>query len=192
MARLVYVANMSLDGYVEDANGDFQWAEPHEEVFDYITDLISPVGTHLYGRRMYETMALWELEPGLATHSPSWARFADIWCRATKFVYSRSLTIVSTTNTTLRRDFDAEEIRRLKSTETSDLIIGGSTLAAMALEAGVVDECQLFLHPVVLGGGKPAFQSDHVTRLELHDHLRFHGGVAYLRYAVSQERDGGS
>ena len=190
MAKLVYVVNASLDGYIEDANGDFEWSEPHEDVFDFITDLIWPVGTYLYGRRMYETMALWELEPGLAAHSPSWARFADMWSRASKVVYSRSLTEVSTRNSVLRRDFDAEAIRSLKSSETSDLTIGGSTLAAMALEAGLVDECQLFVHPVILGGGKPAFQGEHVTRLELRDHHRFHSGVIYLRYGVSTEHDG--
>jgi len=192
MAKLAYVTNVSLDGYVEDASGDFQWAEPHEDVFDFITELIWPVGTYLYGRRMYETMALWELEPGLPSHSPSWARFADMWCRASKVVYSRSLTEVSTRNSTLRRDFDAEAIRRLKSTETSDLTIGGPTLAALALEADVVDECQIFVHPVILGGGKPAFQGDRATSLELREHLRFDSGVVYLRYGVNLERRGGS
>jgi dihydrofolate reductase len=191
MAKLVYVVNVSLDGYVEDANGDFEWAEPHDDVFDFIADLISPVSTYLYGRRMYETMALWELEPGLASRSPSWARFADMWRRASKVVYSRSLTTLSTSNSTLRRDFDVDAVRRLKSGATSDLTIGGSTLAAMALEAGVVDECQLIVHPVILGGGKPAFQNGHLTRLELRDHHRFHGGVIYLRYGVVAGRDRG-
>ena len=189
MARLLYVTNLSLDGYVEDVKGDFQWGEPHVDVFDFITSLISPVSTYLYGRRMYETMALWELEPGLASHSPSWARFAEMWCRTSKVVYSRGLSEISTQNSTLRRNFDVEEIRRLTSTETRDLTIGGSTLAAMALEAGVVDECHLFVHPVILGGGKPAFQGDGVTSLELRDHLRFDSGVVYLRYGVNRERE---
>jgi dihydrofolate reductase len=113
-----------------------------------------------------------------------------MWSRASKVVYSRSLTEVSTRNSVLRRDFDAEVIRRLKSAETSDLTIGGATLAAMALAAGLVDECQLFVHPVILGGGKPAFQGDHVTRLELRDHHRFPSGVVYLRYGVSAGHDG--
>lgn len=185
MAKLIYVANVSLDGCIEDVRGSLEWAEPSDEVFNFIAELIRPVSTYLYGRRMYEAMSLWETDPTLAARSPSSASFADLWRDARKIVYSTTLHDVSTTHTELEYRFDAESIRRLKASARGDLTIGGSMIAAHAFDAGVIDECHLLVYPVVVGKGKPAFLSDERVRMELLDQRVFTNGVIYLRYLVS-------
>jgi len=184
MAKLIYAANVSLDGYIEDAHGAMEWTEPSDEVFSFITELVRPVGTYLYGRRMYETMSVWEVDPTLATQSELMADFADVWQAADKIVYSTTLPAVSTTNTRLERAFDPDAVREVKASAASGLTIGGPTLAAHAFSAGLVDECQLFIYPVLLGAGKPAFPSDAGGQLDLLEEHRFRNGVVNLRYRI--------
>ncbi len=184
MAKLIYVANVSLDGYIEDAHGSFEWTEPTDEVFTFITDLVRPAGTYLYGRRMYETMAVWETDPTLAAQSELMADFANVWQTADKIVYSTTLHAVSTANTRLERHFDPDSVRDMKTSAASELTVGGATLAAHALNAGLVDECQLFMYPVLVGEGKPVFLSDTRIQLELLEEHRFGDGVVYLRYRI--------
>ncbi|HVA58966.1 MAG TPA: dihydrofolate reductase family protein [Mycobacteriales bacterium] len=184
MAKLIYVANMSLDGYVEDAHGRFDWTEPTDEVFTFITDIVRPVGTHLYGRRMYETMAPWETDPNLAAQSELMADFAHVWRVADKIVYSATLHAVPTAKSRLERRFDPDSIRELKASAASDMTVGGSTLAAHAFSAGLIDEYQLFMYPVLVGGGKPAFSGDARVQLDLLEEHRFGNGVVNLRYRI--------
>ena len=184
MAKLIYVANVSLDGYVEDVHGRFDWTEPTDEVFAFITDLVRPVRTYLYGRRMYETMALWEIDPDLAAQSEFRADFANVWQAAEKIVYSTTLPVVSTTRTRLERRFDPDSVRQMKASAASDLTIGGSTFAAGAFNAGLIDECHLFIYPVLVGGGKPAFSGDARVQLDLLEQHRFGDGLVYLRYRI--------
>jgi dihydrofolate reductase len=184
MAKLIYVANVSLDGYIEDANGKFEWTAPIDEVFTFITDIVRPVGTYLYGRRLYETMAVWEADPSLAAQSELMADFANVWQAADKIVYSTTLPVVSTTDTRLERRFDPDSVRKMKASAASDLTVGGSTLAAHAFNAGLVDECQLFIYPVIVGEGKPAFPSDARIELDLLEEHRFGDGVVNLRYRI--------
>ncbi len=165
MAKLIYSVIASLDGYVADEDGNFDWAAPDEEVHAFINDLDRPVGTYLYGRRMYETMAGWETDPTLADQSPPMRDFAEIWQAADKIVYSRTLQAVSTARTRIERDFDPEAVRQTKALAGRDLIVGGPELAARAFEAGLVDECHLFVAPVVVGGGKRSLPDN--VRLEL-------------------------
>lgn len=184
MAKLIYIANVSLDGYIEDAQGVFAWTEPDDDVFTFITDLVRPVGTHLYGRRMYETMAVWETDPDLAAQSELMAEFARVWQAAAKVVYSTTLHAVSTAGTRLEHQFDPEAVRELKASAAGDLTISGPALAAHAFDAALVDECHLLIYPVLVGGGKPGFQSDARVLLELLDEHRFGNGVVYLRYGT--------
>ena len=184
MAKLIYVANVTLDGYIEDAHGSFEWTEPTDEYFSFITDLVRPVGTHLYGRRLYDTMAIWETDPALAAQSELMADFANVWQSADKIVYSTTLPAVSTANTQLERRFDPDAVRDMKTSAASDLTVGGPTLAAHAFNAGLVDECQLFIHPVLVGDGKPAFPRDAHIQLELLEEHRFGNGVVHLRYRI--------
>ena len=184
MAKLIYVTNVSLDGYIEDAQGSLEWTEPNDEVFTFITDLVRPVGTWLYGRRLYETMAVWETDPALAAQSELSADFANVWQGADKIVYSTTLDAVSTANTRLERRFDPDSVRDTKASATGDLTVGGSALAAHAFDAGLVDECQLFVYPVLVGGGKAAFSSDARVQLELLEEHRFGNGAVYLRYRI--------
>lgn len=184
MARLIYSMITSLDGYVKDPAGDFGWAEPGAELFRFINDLERPVGTHLYGRRMYETMAGWETDPSLAEGSPEMRDFASIWRAADKVVHSTTLEEVATSRTRLERGFDADAIRRLKAGAERDISISGPGLAAHALRAGVVDELQPFVTPVVVGGGTPFLPGGVRLRLDLADQRSFDGGVVYLRYIV--------
>jgi dihydrofolate reductase len=184
MAKLIYVANVSLDGYIEDAHGSFEWTEPSDDVFTFITDLVRPAGTYLYGRRLYETMAVWETQPALAAESELMLDFANVWQAADKVVYSTTLHEVSTTNTRLERRFDPDSVREMKASATSDLTVGGSTLAARAFDAGLVDECQLFVYPVLVGDGKPAFPSAARAQLDLLEEHRFGNGVVNLRYRI--------
>jgi dihydrofolate reductase len=182
MAKLIYSALASLDGYVADEDGNFDWAAPDEEVHRFVNDLERPVGTYLYGRRMYEVMAAWETmgqQPG----EPPFSRdFAEIWRSADKVVYSRTLEDVASARTRIERDFDPEAVRQLKAAAGADLSVGGPGLAAEALKAGLVDELHLFLSPVVVGGGNRAFGDDVGLRLELLDERRFGNGVAHLHY----------
>ena len=184
MADLIYVTNATLDGFIEDANGRFDWTEPSDEVFAFITDLVRPVGTWLYGRRLYEAMAVWETDPGLAAASELRADFAHVWQAADKVVYSSTLPAVSTANSRLERVFDADAVRALKASATRTMTVGGADLAGHAFDAGLVDECHLFVCPVVVGAGKPAFAGDEHVQLELQDERRFDNGEVYLRYRV--------
>jgi dihydrofolate reductase len=182
MAKLIYIANVSLDGFIEDARGSFDWTEPDEEVFAFITDLVRSVGTWLYGRRLYETMAVWETDATLAAQSEPMADFAQVWQAADKVVYSTTLRAVSTARTRLERGFDPDSVRDMKRSATGDLTVGGANLAAHAFKGGLVDECQLFICPVVVGGGKPALPRNTRVELELVGERRFASGVVYLRY----------
>jgi dihydrofolate reductase len=185
MAKLIYIANVSLDSYIEDAHGNFNWTEPDDDVFAFITDLVRPVGTYLYGRRLYETMAVWETDPAFAAQSALMADFAQVWQAADKIVYSTTLHEVPTAKTQLAHDFDPDAVRRLKASAAGDLAVGGANLAAHAFKAGLVDECQLLVYPVILGGGKPSLPRDMRADLDLLDERRFGNGVVYLRYRVA-------
>jgi dihydrofolate reductase len=187
MTKLIYSAIASLDGYVEDEGGTFGWAEPDEEVHAFVNDLERPVGTYLYGRRMYETMAAWETEPSLAERSAATRDFAEIWQAADKIVYSRTLETVSTERTRIEREFDAEAVRRLKAGADGDLSVGGAGLAAEALRVGLVDECHLCLAPVLVGGGKRAFPDAVRLTLVLLEERSFGSGIVYLRYSITGE-----
>jgi dihydrofolate reductase len=183
MAKLIYAAITSLDGYIEDEDGRFDWAQPDEEVHAFVNDLERPVGTYLYGRRMYETMAYWESPPDLGGQPPVIQDFAGIWQAADKVVYSRTLPAVSSTKTLLERRFDPDAIRQLKATAARDITVGGPHLAAQAMEADLVDEYQLFLVPVAVGAGKRALSGKGVRlNLELLDERRFRNGTVYLHY----------
>ena len=181
MAKLSYTGITSLDGYIADEAGNFDWSVPDEEVHAFINDLTRPIGTHLYGRRLYEVMQFWQTVP--VEGSPAvMGDFAQIWRAAEKVVYSTSLAEVSTPKTRLERGFDPAIIRGLKESEADDLSIGGANLAALAIEAGLVDEFAVFVNPVVVGGGT-RFLPDRVrVDLELVDERRFGNGVVYLRY----------
>jgi dihydrofolate reductase len=185
VARLIYAAITSLDGYVADEDGNIDWAAPDPEVFAFVNDLERPVGTYLYGRGMYEVMAAWE-DPGIATTGQSAAvvDFATLWRSADKIVYSTSLEAVSTARTYLERAFVPDAIRQRKARAGRDLTVGGPNLARQALSAGLVDECRLFVTPVVVGGGTPALPRGGRLSLQLLDQHRFAGGVVYLRYRV--------
>jgi dihydrofolate reductase len=185
VARLIYSAIASLDGYVADEAGNFDWAAPGEEVHAFLNELERPVGTYLYGRRMYEVMRAWETLP-LAGQPPHMRDFAEIWRAADKVVYSRTLDAVGSDRTRLERDFDPEAVRQLKVAAERDVTIGGPDLAGEALEAGLVDELHLFLVPVVVGGGTRALPDDLRIELELVDERRFGSGVVYLRYRTRQ------
>jgi dihydrofolate reductase len=183
MAKLIYSAIASLDGYIEDANGKFDWAAPDEEVHAFVNDLERPVGTYLYGRGLYETMVAWEtLDPG---ESPAMRDYADIWRAADKVVYSTTLDAVSSERTLLEREFHPEAVLALKAGADRDISIGGPGLAAAALRARLVDECRLLLVPVVVGAGKPVFDAGARIDLDLLDERRFAGGVVHLRYRVT-------
>jgi dihydrofolate reductase len=186
MAKLIYSAIASLDGYVEDEHGDFQWAAPDEEVHAFVNDLEPPVRTHLYGRRMYETMVYWETVDTGGNQPPVIRDFAEIWRAAEKIVYSRTLQTVSSARTRIEREFDPEEIRRLKETSRADITIGGAELAGQAIADGLVDECHLLLVPFITGAGKRALPAHVRVRLELVDERRFRSGVVHLHYLVGR------
>jgi dihydrofolate reductase len=184
MAKLVYAAIASLDGYVEDEAGSFDWAAPDEEVHAFANDLERPIGTYLYGRRMYETMVFWETVSGEADEPPVFAEYAEIWRAADKIVYSRTLQTVSSARTRIERDFDRDAVQKLKQSSGADIAIGGAELAGHALGAGLVDECHLLLCPIVVGGGKRALPDTLRLQLELLDERRFRNGVVHLHYRV--------
>jgi len=182
MAKLIYSAITSLDGYVADEDGNFDWAVPDEEVHAFINDLERPVGTHLYGRRMYETMRGWETDPTLADQSFLMRDFAEIWQAADKIVYSKTLEEVSTARTRIERDFDPEAVRQMKAAAGRDLLVGGPNLAAHAIKAGLVDGYHLFVTPIVVGGGKQFLPNGARVKLELLGERRFGNGMVHLHY----------
>jgi dihydrofolate reductase len=182
MAKLIYSAITSLDGYIADEDGNFDWAVPDEEVHAFINDLERPIGTYLYGRRMYELMVGWETDHTLADQSFVMRDFAELWQAADKIVYSKTLETVSTARTRIERAFDPEAVRQMKATARRSLTVGGPDLAAQAIEAGLVDECRLFVTPIVVGGGKQSLPDNVRLELELLDERRFGNGVVYLRY----------
>ncbi len=184
MAKLIYSAITSLDGYIEDPQGRFDWSAPDAEVHAFVNDRERPVGTYLYGRRMYETMAVWETMSAGPEQSEVIRDYAGIWRAAEKIVYSRNLAAASTSRTRVEREFDPAVVGGLKAREERDISIGGPQLAALAIRAGLVDEIHVFVNPVVVGGGKPALPSDVRVRLGLLDERRFAGGVVYLAYRV--------
>jgi dihydrofolate reductase len=182
MGKLIYSAIASLDGYVEDEDGNFDWAAPDEEVHTFVNELERPIDTYLYGRRMYETMVFWETASADSAEPRAFSEYAEIWRAAEKVVYSRTLESASSARTRIEREFDPEAVRRLKAEAGSDISIGGAELAGEALRGGLVDEVHLFLNPVIVGGGKAVLPSDLRLGLELLDQRRFEGGVIYLRY----------
>ncbi|QDY09398.1 deaminase [Micromonospora sp. HM134] len=182
MAKLIYMNNVSLDGYMEDERGTFAWFPIDDEVFAFQTERLRPVGTFLYGRRLYEAMAVWETDPALAAKSDLMADFASAWQGASKIVYSTTLTEVPTADTRVERRFDPSAVRGLKATASSDLMVGGADLAAQAFKAGLLDECELFILPIVVGGGKPGLPTGMRAELELLEERRFGNGVVHLRY----------
>ena len=184
MAKLIYSAIMSVDGYIEDDTGKFEWAVPGENAHAFINDVMRPVGIYLYGRRMYEVMAVWETNASLAEQSSIQADFAHIWQAADKVVFSRSLDSPLTTRTRIQHTFDPEKIRQMKAAVESDLSIGGPELAAEAFKYDLIDECHLFLAPISIGCGKRSLPRNHQLILELTDQRRFPDGMMYLRYYI--------
>jgi dihydrofolate reductase len=184
MATLIYATNVSLDGFIEDEHGSFDFSVPSDEVFAFITDLLRSISTHLYGRRLYEAMAVWETDPAFAAQSELMADFAQVWKAADKVVYSTTLDAVLTARTRLERRFDPDSVREMKADAGGDLFVGGANLAAHAFRAGLVDECHLFVHPVIVGRGKPGLPTDLRINLELLDERRFDSGVVYLRHRI--------
>ncbi len=186
MSRLIYSYLASLDGYVADDAGIFDWAVPDEDVLDFINTTEREVGTYLYGRTMYEMMIGWETDPAVAAQSPKSGEFAEVWKAAEKNVFSRTLESVSTRRTRLERSFDAGLVRRIKAEAGHDLNVSGADLAASAWHAGLVDECHVFVAPVLVGSGKRMFP-DHLRQpLELLNERRFSNGMVFLRYAVKR------
>ena len=186
MAKLIYSALTSLDGYVADESGGFDWAVPDEAVHGFINEMERPIGTHLYGRRMYEVMAAWE-SPAMSEGQPFEREFAEIWRAADKVVYSTTLKDVSSERTRIERTFDVEAVRQLKVSAPRDISIGGPGLAAQALAGGLVDECHFFLAPIVVGGGTPALPDKLLVKLELVGERSFDNGMVHVHYRVTSE-----
>ena len=184
MAKLIYAAITSLDGYVADEDGRFDWSAPGEEVHTFVNDLERSVGTYLYGRRMYEVMVVWEDPDTFADEPPVIRDYAEIWQAADKVVYSKTLEAVSSSRTRIERDFDPDAIREMKARAPSDLSVGGPELAAQAIRAGLVDEIHLFLSPIVVGGGTPSLPDGVRLELELTGERRFRNGVVHVHYRV--------
>ena len=180
MAKLIYATPTSLDGYIADEN--YEWAAPDEEGFAFINDLQRPIGMYLYGRKMYQTLAIWETPDVIPGLSPAMLDFARIWQAADKIVYSKTLETVSTPKTRLEREFDPQAVRDLKAQLPHDVSVGGPTLAAHAIRTGLVDEIHLFVVPIVIGGGKQVLPSNVYLKLDLLDERRFANGMVYLRY----------
>ncbi|HYI45008.1 MAG TPA: dihydrofolate reductase family protein [Actinomycetota bacterium] len=182
MARLIYLSITSLDGYIEDKDGKFDWSAPDEEVHSFANQLTKPIGTHLYGRRMYEVMVYWETAQTLPDSSPVENEYAKIWQNSDKIVYSTTLASVSSERTRLEREFDPEAVRQMKEQLDKDISVSGPELAAQAIRAGLVDDYQVLLNPVIVGGGKAALPGDVRLDLELVDEHRFGNGVVFLHY----------
>lgn len=188
MARLIYSAITSLDGYVADEDGNFDWAAPDDEVHAFINDLDRPIGTYLYGRRMYEVMVGWEAIDSQPDLPAVMSDYAAVWQAADKIVYTKTLEQVSSERTRIEREFDPDAVRRLKTTEERDISIGGPDLAAQAFLAGLVDECHLFITPTIVGGGAQVFPRHVRVRLDLQAERVFGEGVVYLRYRTRTDR----
>jgi dihydrofolate reductase len=186
MAKLIYSAISSLDGYIADEDGNFDWAVPDEEVHAFINDLQRPIGTYLFGRRMYEVMVGWETAHTLPDQPPFILDYAQIWQAADKIVYSRTLEAVSSARTRIERDFYPETVRQMKAQAEGDIIVGGPELAAQAIKAGLVDECHLFVAPIVVGGGKRSLPDNVRLKLELIYERRFGSGMVYLYYRTNR------
>ncbi len=184
MGKLIYSATASLDGFIEDASGSIDWTAPTDEVHAYVNEQLRPVGTYLFGRRMYETMVVWETWPTVDVPRPT-QDFAAIWRAADKVVYSTTLHDVATAQTRVERTFDVDTVRAMKDAAARDLAVGGAALAAEAIRAGLVDELHVYLAPVVLGGGKPWLPEQVRLGLDLLDEHRFASGIVHLRYAIS-------
>ena len=184
VAKLIYTAISSLDGYVADAEGNFDWSAPDDEVHRFVNELERPIGTYLYGRRMYYVMRYWETAPTGNGKPSAEQEYAKIWQAADKIIYSKSLEQVSSARTRIERAFDPQAIQQLKAAATRDVSVSGPTLAAQAIKLGLVDECRLFLSPIVVGGGNPALPDNVRLGLELLDERRFGNGVVYLHYRV--------
>jgi dihydrofolate reductase len=182
VAKLIYSALTSLDGYVADEDGNFHWAKPSEEVHVFINDLERPVGTYLYGRRMYDVMSYWETADTAADQPPFIRDYTKIWQATDKIVYSRTLAEASSARTRIERDFDIDAVQQLKATSDRDISVGGPELAGQAIKAGLVDEIHLFLAPVVVGGGKQSLPDDVRLDLELLDERRFANGMVHVHY----------
>jgi len=182
MAKLIYTAIMSLDGYVADEDGNFDWAAPDEEVHTLVNDLERPIGTYLYGRRLYDVMVAWE---SIADERPFMRDYAEIWRAADKIVYSGSLETASSERTRIERSFDPDVVREMRASADRDISVGGPTLAAQAIRTGLVDEIRLFLVPVVVGGGTRALPDDVRVKLELLDERRFSSGTVHLHYRTT-------
>jgi dihydrofolate reductase len=186
MGRLVYSTQVSLDGFITDRSGSFDFTEPDEEVHAFVNDSLRPIGTHLYGRRLYDVMVFWETVPDDSSAPPVMRDFGRLWRGVDKVVYSRTLDRVASGRTTLEREFDPDAVRRLKESSGTDLLVGGAELGSVALRAGLVDEVRLFVFPVLVGGGRSAFGDDVLARLSLRDERRFSAsGVVHLRYDVT-------
>ena len=185
MAKLIYSAITSLDGYVADEEGSFDWSTPDEEVHAFVNDRTRPVGTFLFGRRMYEVMVAWETMHTQPHQTPALRDFTAVWQAADKVVYSRTLETVSSAKTRIERAFDPDAVRQLKAEAERDLSVGGPELAAEAFRAGLVDECHLFLNPVLVGGGKRSLPDGVRLELDLLDERRFGDGIVHLRYRTS-------
>jgi dihydrofolate reductase len=183
-AKLIYTAISSLDGYVADAEGNFEWSAPDEEVHRFVNDLERPIGTHLYGRRLYEVMRYWETAPTGDGELSAEQDYAQIWQAADKIIYSTTLKSPATARTRIEREFDPQAIEQIKAAAARDIALGGPTLAAQALKLGLVDECHFFLCPVVVGGGLPALPNGVRVGLELLDEDRFGNGTVHLHYRV--------
>lgn len=184
MSQLIHSVIASLDGYIADEDGSFDWAVPDEEVLDHVTEQLRAVSTYLYGRRMYELMTVWETDPAAAAQSPGSAEFAKVWQRAHKVVFSTTLAAASTSNTTLERAFDAERVTQIKAESAGDLTIDGPTIAAYAFRAGLVDVIDVVVVPVTIGGGTSIWPEGVRLELRLLEERRFSGGMVALRYAV--------
>jgi len=185
MARLIFTGITSLDGYIADENGKFEWGEPDEEVHAFVNDLERPIGTYLYGRRLYEVMAYWDTAHAVANQSAVALDYAELWQAAEKVVYSTSLTGTTTARTRLERTFDPQAVRAMKESADRDLSVGGPALAAHALRAGLVDDIQIFVSPVVVGGGTPFLPRGVRFALELVDQRRFRAGFTYVHYRIA-------
>lgn len=185
MANLIYTALVSLDGFFEDRTGGFEWAMPDAETHAFINRQEGGVGTHLFGRRMYETMAVWETvgQSDESSVSPEELQYAEMWRGTDKVVYSRTLDAVSTTRTRLEREFDSGKVAAMKTASDGDLTVSGPELARHAFEAGLVDEVGLYVFPVMVGAGRPGLPEGVRMELELSEVRRFHSGVVYLRYS---------
>ncbi len=182
MAKLIYSVIASLDGYIEDAQGKFDWATPDDEVHSFVNDLEGPIGTYLYGRRLYEVMVFWETAHTTSNLPQVMRDYAELWQAADKIVYSKTLDMVSSTRTRIEREFDPEAVWQMKARAGRDITVGGPELAAQAIKAGLVDEYHVFVHPIVVGGGKRSLPDGVRVNLELVDERRFGSGVVHLHY----------